>query len=455
MTPKSHELLYHPAMHLPYLIADFKGIGGVIKQRPEDFFVQEIPLYEPSGEGEHVYTEIQKVGITTFEVLNRLSRMLNVAPANIGYAGMKDAHAVTRQVFSIAGTTPEAVMAVAQRDTQLGVQWATRHGNKLRIGHLRGNRFAIKIRDVDPIAVVKIKPVLDALQQRGMPNYFGEQRFGRRGDNHLLGAALVRNDNAAILKLLLGSPNLHLDDSERYKARVAFEARDNEAALKFWPRNSGVERRVLSRLMSSRRPNAAVRVIDVKVRRLWVSAVQSHLFNQILARRVTSLGVDKVVVGDMAEKHDNGACFYVEDLAAEQPRCERFEISPTGPLVGYRVNLAKDTAGAIEEAVLNDAGMKPDDFRHAGRHKVKGGRRALRVRPTDVSLESGVDDDGAYITVAFTLPAGAFATVLMREIMRDDEVEAEPDGEPSNESDSEDDSIDVSEEPESTDDLEE
>src|SRR5690348_15923335 len=90
---------------LPYLLRDFPGIGGVIKQRPEDFFVQEVPLYDPAGEGEHVYAEIQKVGISTFDLVDRIARALNVPPRDIGYAGMKDAQAVTRQVISIPGTT--------------------------------------------------------------------------------------------------------------------------------------------------------------------------------------------------------------------------------------------------------------------------------------------------------------------------------------------------------------
>ena len=97
-------------MDLPYL-TDFAGIGGVIKQRPQDFFVQEIPLYEPSGEGEHVYVEIEKVGLSTFDAINRMAGALKVSPRAIGYAGLKDAQAVSRQVLSIQGTTPEAAMA--------------------------------------------------------------------------------------------------------------------------------------------------------------------------------------------------------------------------------------------------------------------------------------------------------------------------------------------------------
>src|SRR3954463_3828050 len=167
-------------MQLPYLTSEFPGIGGLIKQRPEDFFVQEIPLYEPSGEGEHVYAEVQKVSLTTFDAINRIADALRMSSRDIGYAGLKDARAITRQVFSIPGTTPEALMALKIPD--LAIQWAARHGNKLRIGHLKANRFAIKIRDVNPTDVVKLRPMLDELSRRGLPNYFGEQRFGRRGN---------------------------------------------------------------------------------------------------------------------------------------------------------------------------------------------------------------------------------------------------------------------------------
>ena len=191
---------------LPYLTPEFPGVGGAIKQRSEDFFVQEIPLYEPSGEGEHVYCEIQKIGLTTFDAMHQLGKALDISTREIGYAGMKDAHAITRQVFSIAGTTPEAVMAL--RLPNITIQWAARHGNKLRLGHLQGNRFAIKIREVLPTDVVKLKPVLDIIQKRGMPNFFGEQRFGRRNNNDLLGAALIRGDHETCAEAYcLDAPN--------------------------------------------------------------------------------------------------------------------------------------------------------------------------------------------------------------------------------------------------------
>ena len=407
-------------MNLPYLTRDFPGIGGIIKQRPEDFFVQEVPAYEPVGEGEHVYAEIQKVNLTTLDTINQIARALKVSSRDIGYAGLKDARAVTRQVVSIPGTTPEAVMGLGLPDIQ--VLWAARHVNKLRLGHLKGNRFAIKIREVTSTDVVKLRPMIEVIERRGMPNYFGEQRFGRRGDNALLGAALVRNDNVAVLRYLLGAPDAEVDDPDSRRARTAFDQRDNELAMKLFPRHCGMERRVLARLMKTGKPNAAVRAVDERLRRLWVSALQSQVFNDVLARRIDS--IDKMNDGDIAAKEENGACFAVESAQVEQPRADAWEISPTGPLVGYRVNLAQGEPGRIETEALTALELRQEDFREAGRLKVKGARRPLRVRPTDIQLEGGVDAHGSYITVAFTLPAGSYATMFLRELMKSDQGES-------------------------------
>jgi len=399
---------------LPYLTTDQPGVGGAIKQRAEDFFVQEIPLYEPGGQGEHVYCEIERIGITTFDAVDRLGRALNLDPRDIGYAGLKDAHAISRQIFSIRGVTEQAVMDVHLPD--MSVKWAARHGNKLRLGHLRGNRFAVKIRDVNPTDVVRLTPLVRRLEQHGMPNYFGEQRFGRRGNNHLLGAALIRGNDEAVMKLLLGGADPKIDDPRQRAAREAFDRNDAALAMKLWPRSGGMERRVLARLIKSQSPAVAVRAVDQRIRRLWVSALQSELFNQTVALRIGSL--DRVLRGDLAEKHENGAVFRVEDPVAEQPRCEAFEISATGPLIGYRMTLPQDEPLEMEQKIFAAHGLSPGDFRAAGRHKVKGARRALRARPTEVQLSGGVDEHGPHITVAFVLPAGSFATMFLRELMK-------------------------------------
>ncbi len=405
-------------MMLPYMTEDLPGVGGVIKQSTEDFFVQELPAYEPSGQGEHVYCEIEKAGIPTFAAVDRIAEALKIPRQDIGYAGMKDARAVTRQLFSIGGVAPEAVMAMSLPD--MTVRWAVRHGNKLRLGHLKGNRFAVKIRQVNPTDVVKLEPLVRRLSESGIANYFGDQRFGRRGDNDLLGAALIRLDAGAVLKGLLGNPLSGIDDAQTAGARGAFDAGDLEKAMKLWPRRCGMERRVLARLMKTGRPGPAVAAVDERVRRLWISAAQSRIFNDVVAARVRAATLGRLLEGDLAQKHDNGSVFRVTDPATEQPRCDAFEISPTGPMLGYRMTLPDGPALELEERVFAEHGLKPSEFRVEGRLKVKGTRRAMRVQPQSIELAGGVDDQGPHITVAFTLPAGSFATILLRELMKND-----------------------------------
>lgn len=401
-------------MDLPYLTPGLPGVGGVIKQRPEDFFVQELPLYEPSGEGEHLFCEVQKKGMSTFDAVNAMARALNIPRHNIGFAGMKDANAITRQIFSIQGVGDDQFSKL--KLPSIEILWSKRHGNKLRLGHLKGNRFVIRIREVDPADVVKAEPILKAIGERGLPNFFGEQRFGNRHNNDLLGAALIRDDNMGLLKLFLGTPDARFDDAQSSYARKLFEDHKNEESMREWPRHCGMERRILHRLLKSHKPSAAVRMIDEPLKRLWISALQSRVFNEVLTRRLATF--DQVMEGDFAWKHDNGACFIVEDAVADLPRAAAFEISPTGPLLGYRMSTPTHKPLEIEQEVLAQFNLTPDQFRLEGKHKVKGARRPFRIQVQDIEVTSGIDDAGEHITLAFTLPAGTFATVLMHEIMK-------------------------------------
>ena len=234
----------------------------------------------------------------------------------------------------------------------------------------------------------------------------------------MLGAALVRGDDEGLLKLLLGTPRADVDDSQALGARKAFDRGDFEQAMKLYPRSSGMERRILHRLIKTTDAKTAVRAIDEKLRRLWISALQSELFNQVVAKRIDS--IDRLIEGDLAWKHENGACFAVESTETELPRATNFEISPTGPLLGYRMTLPAGKALEIEENVFNEHHLSPGDFRVEGRLRVKGARRPLRVQPKDVELAAGVDEFGPHITFAFTLPPGSFATVFLRECMKSD-----------------------------------
>ena len=400
---------------LPYLTADLPGTGGRIKERPDDFRVEELPLYPACGEGTHVYFRLVKAGIPTPVAVARVARHMGVRPGEIGVAGLKDAQAVTSQWMSLEHC--DAQRLAACRDADMQVAEVTRHTNKLRPGHLAGNRFVIRIRGAGRDALPRAEAVLEVLRRRGVPNYFGPQRFGARGDTAELGKALIRNDLEEFVAIFLGRA-MPDDPPDCKAARDAFDAGFLNRAMDLWPRHYADPRRALAAYRRKKRPGAALAAVDKRMKRLFVSAFQSRIFNDVLARRLE--GLDGVLPGDLAQKTDTGGVFLVTDAAAEALRAARFEISATGPLPGSRCRLAEGEGGRIEREAIAAAGVTPEDFGRVGSLRVKGARRALRFRLDGPSLSAGRDEHGEYIEVAFTAPSGCYATVALREIMKGD-----------------------------------
>jgi tRNA pseudouridine13 synthase len=396
------------------LTAGLPGIGGRIKAQVDDFRVEEIPLYAPCGNGEHTYFEIEKRDIPTFRAINELARALGIKPQEFGYAGLKDARAVTRQTLSIAHVAPETLMGLNLPHVQ--VLWAKAHTNKLRIGHLAGNRFVIRVRDVPESALDACRAILDILVQRGVPNYFGEQRFGHRRDTHALGQAIVRDDAEAFLHAFLGNPQAG-ESPAVHEARRLYEAGDLAAAMRTWPTEFNDERQALHALMrgaGSRAAWQAVRSVPKRMRTFFVSAYQSYLFNLVMDARLETL--DRVQDGDVATKHDSGASFLVEDAGVEQPRAERFEISPSGPIYGYKLLFAEGDQGRLEREILAGEGIELEQFKGVEGVKLKGARRSLRF---PIQEANSWYDDG--VMVQFSLPSGSYATNVMAEITKNDE----------------------------------
>lgn len=393
---------------LPFLTHKHPGIGGRIKAEPEDFVVEEIPLYEPGGEGQHVYVGLEKRGLSTYQAIKTIARRLGVPGRDIGYAGQKDARAVTRQTISIHGVEPGRVEALDLPGIK--ILWVKRHRNKLKMGHLAGNRFSIRVRDVDRESLPVAQAVLDELARRGVPSYFGEQRFGMRGNTHLLGEALLRGDPGAFAREYLGRPQPGESPDVR-AARAAFDAGDYGAALARWPPSLAEERRVLAAITrGGGDPGPALRALDRKLRRLFVSAYQSYLFNRLLAERIQA--IDRLERGDVAYIHANGAAFLVEDPTAEQPRADRFEISPSGPLFGPKTLLAGGEPGRRERDLLKTAGLSLTEFRLPG-VRLKGARRPFRIPLLDVRV--GWDEG---LMLGFRLPPGGYASEVLREVMK-------------------------------------
>jgi tRNA pseudouridine13 synthase len=398
---------------LHYLTHDLPGIGGQIKLDVSDFRVQEVPLYTPCGEGTHVYFEVTKRGVPTSAAVDRIAHYMGVPPTEIGFAGLKDAQAMTTQFMSLEHADVQKLALF--RDDQVQLAVIGRHGNKLRPGHLLGNRFVIRIRGVGSQEMPRAEAILDVLRRRGVPNFFGEQRFGARGDTAKLGELLVRNDLQEFIATFLGRAQAG-DPPDCKAARDAFDAGLFPRAIDRWPRHFANERRALAAYKKKKHAGPAIAAIDKRMKRLYVSAFQSEIFNEVLNERMESL--DQVLAGDLAQKTDTGGVFVVEDAAVENERAAKFEISATGPILGYRSNLAQGKPGEIEQAVLTGHNVTPEDFRHVGALKVKGTRRPLRFRIEQPALSAGRDVRGEFLELSFGAPSGCYATVVLQEIMK-------------------------------------
>ena len=359
---------FTPARALELLTTELPGVGGSCAGGA-DFVVEEIPAYLPSGAGEHVYAWIEKRGLNTAQAIDRLSRYLDCNKREVGSAGLKDRHAVTRQWLSFPRVDAERL--AAYRDDELEVLSVERHGNKLRTGHLRGNRFRVLLRGIDATAPLeRAQAILERLTREGVPNYFGEQRFGREGDNALR----------------------------------AWEALTTGARL---PR-------------------------DQRLRRLLVSSLQSAIFNELLQRRLREGTLLQMLDGDVLQRRESGGLFVSEDRVVDQARLEQGELVPTGPLCGPRMTRprAGSAARLLEDEVLGGLGVAdPEVFSVFGR-LARGGRRPLTILPTDAGVSLATDDGESALELHFSLPAGCYATVLLRELNKaSDATAAPPEGE--------------------------
>lgn len=355
-------MTFSPFAPVPLLTAALPGIGGRIKERLEDFEVEEIPAYEPSGTGDHLYLWIEKRGMGADYFLRQLAQRLGVSRADIGTAGLKDRHAITRQWVS---TPMTATDQVAQLEGDgIRVLAMSRHVNKLRPGHLRGNRFRILVRGASAPAGSLLQPLLDLLRANGLPNYYGPQRFGRDYETARAGLAM-----------LAGQPV----------------------------------------------PGAIKR--NPFLRKLALSAAQATLFNQYLAQRLGDGLLRRVLAGDVMGKWPAGGMFRAEDPEVEQVRLDAREIVSMGPIFGRKMFPAAAEAAVREATILGAAGLTPESFQGFGK-LLQGTRRHNLIYVDD--LTAALEPDG--VRLAFSLPAGSYATVLLQEVMKT--AVADPEGEP-------------------------
>lgn len=346
----------------PLQTEDLNAVGGRIGEDPADFFVEEIPAYEPSGEGEHTYVFVEKRERNTRDVAQELAHLADVPLRDVGFAGMKDKQAVTRQWFSLPRGASKETLTGASFDG-FRILTLSAHNNKLRTGHLIGNRFRIRLRDVPEGGLARAKTIAERLTKVGLDNYFGPQRFGREGRNLDTALDWLRGDTS--------SPPA---EASRRKGRRG--------------KQRGPDPKMLS------------------------SVLQSEIFNRFAARRLALC--DQLLEGDVVRLSGTGSHFIVDSVEAEAARFSAGDLLLTGPMIGPKGLQARGAARALEDEVVDGFGLTEQDLQRLGR-AAPGARRDLRLHPEELEV---TEDEPGTLTLAFRLPAGAFATQLMREFSR-------------------------------------
>jgi len=318
----------------------------VIRREPSDFLVTENLAFEFTDSGDHDYLWVQKTGANTMWVARQLAGHASVRAADVGYAGLKDRHAITRQWFSVPRSPGDADWQSFSADG-VEILETRRHQRKLRRGAHRGNSFRIALRSPELVPVSeKVEQRLHHIERHGVPNYFGPQRFG---------------NNASNLDL----------------ARSLFAGK---------------------RLRRDKRSIA-------------ISAARSFLFNEILSRRVNDGTWDRILPGELANLDGSGSVFEVAETDAEiEQRCVEMDIHPTASLWGLRSRISPTAISALEHDATEAHRSLALGLEQLG---AKSSQRALRLRVADLSWQ--FDDDALWLE--FTLPRGAFATSVIREIV--------------------------------------
>lgn len=338
----------------PFITEHLPGIGGTIKDEPEDFFVEEIPSYEPLGIGEHVYLFVEKKNLSTQELIQVASETFQVPAGTIGLAGLKDKFAVTRQRISVPRINEQDAYKI-EKDERIKVLWARRHKNKLRVGHLRGNKFRIIVRHARADGFEIAQSILDELKRKGLPNYFGKQRFSNKA-NVLLGRKLIRSN-------------------KRYN----------------WGKNKFAIEVYQSYLFNQ--------YLAERIRRRWFDVL---LTGDVAIRHATG---GLFIVEDDAKELSRFESFEIS------PTGPIFGYD----MPGAKTQMSSDPH-RLEEEVLGREGLSfqmLEDMR-LKRAKIYGARRATRIPITDVNLERSNQE----LALEFFLPKGSYATVLLREVMK-------------------------------------
>jgi len=327
-------------------------ITGALRTQEADFKVFEQLPFELTGEGEHLYIYIRKTGTNTVYVARELAKYFEVKESLVAYAGLKDRFAVTEQWFAVHLPGKQSYDLSDLKIDGVEILHWQRHNKKLRTGALSGNRFVITLRNVSDIKQLQQRWQLAVTH--GVPNYFGEQRFGINGNNIEMAKAMF----------------------------------------------------------------AGKKVRDKKKRSLYLSAARSLMFNQCISARIEKNTFEAPQLGDIMMLAGSQSIFIPESMNAEiEHRFNEHDIDITCPMWGRGQLKTTDGVLALEQDIAQQNAELRDGLERAG---LKQERRRARLLVTNATL--AVLEDNTSVELAFDLPAGCFATTLLRELLDYDDL---------------------------------
>jgi len=335
----------------------------VFNPTSRDFIVDEIPLYPFTGEGEHLIVHVRKKDMTTWEMISAIAKYCKIKQRDIGYAGLKDKNAMTMQYISLLAKDNEEKLKTFNHD-KIKILSTTRHNNKIRTGHLKGNHFKVRLKKVLGVQKDKLDSVTKWIKQHGVPNYFGNQRFGTDGNNWQEGKDILEGK----LKI-------------RDKKMKTFLINSYQSYLF----NNWLSKRIeLSLLLESFSESDAEKVFELPDGSLEGTKKQPHFF--------------KLLEGDLMMHYPFGRVFELESLEEEAKRFAEFDISPSGLIAGKRASRTQKIASLIE---CNYDKEIPES----------GSRRYAWIKVTD--LKKTYVEERAHYELEFTLPKGSYATNVL------------------------------------------
>ncbi len=409
------------------------GTGGVIRQRAEDFYVEELTNRVETTNGKYLIAELTKTNWDIHHLVRDLARILKISQNRFGWAGTKDKRAVTRQKISIWDIDWDELALVHLKDIEF--KFTGRSNKKVNLGDLWGNRFRIIIRNIElsrEETELRVKTITRELE-KGFPNFFGGQRFGeQRPVTHIVGKAMLHGDfKEAALTYIAGC--FPQENEEIRKARrFVSETSDFKEGLKIYPLRFQFERAMMNHLISH--PDdytGAFRVLSPKLMEMFLHAYQSYIFNLILSRRIESgMLIYRAYEGDIV-------CFKNEVGLPNTGRLQkvtddnidginnlinRGRAFVTAPLVGYGIQFAECAPGEIERGIVNELGINLEWFRVPLMPELasRGIRREIIVpfKPEFLVEQDELNLGKIKITLDFTLQKGSYATTILREYMK-------------------------------------